>query len=146
MVYLTIKDIKARISAEKLNIITQGDTDVLNNEELDAVSIVMSYLAHDYDTSLIFQPIDTPDYTMHPAIKRMTIDIMVYNMHNSKINPRQIPENIIALKRDATDWLADVADPETKTNAPFLPKKTFENEKRNNSFAWGSAPKRDNSY
>lgn len=146
MVYLTKKDILARTTAQNLHVVTEGDDETLDRQEIDAVSVVSSYLSHDYDTEAIFQTVDTPEYVFHPTIKRMTIDIMLYNLHNDKVNPRQIPDNVIAKRDDAINWLKDVANPKTNTNAPFLPKKVFENEKRNNSFAWGSAPKRDNAY
>lgn len=145
MIYLTKNDILGRIKASNLETITEGDDSLLDTHELDAVSVVISYLAHDYDTDLVFQPIETVGYVMNATIKRMTIDIMMYNLHNGRINPRQIPENIIAKRDDAVRWLSSVANPKTMINAPFLPKKVFEGQS-NNAMAWGSKTKRQNDY
>lgn len=145
MIYITKDDIVARIKAENLEIMTGGDDTILVPHELDAVDEVKSYLAHDYDIDLVFQPIGTADYVINPTIKRMTIDILLYGLHNSRVNPRNIPENIVQKRDDAVTWLKSVADPRTNINAPFLPKKIFEGN-RNNELAWGSKEKRQNYY
>lgn len=145
MVYLTKADILARIKADNLEVITGGDDTILNSHELDAVDEVTSYLAHDYDTNLVFQPIETAEYSLNATIKRMTIDVLLYGLHNSRVNPRNIPENIVQKRDDAITWLKSVANPRTNINAPFLPKKQFE-EGRNNEMAYGSRPKRKNYY
>lgn len=133
-----------RIKAETLEVVTEG-VPISDDQEADAVNEVSSYLAHDYDTDKVFQPIDTPDYKFNATIKRMTIDILLYNLHNSKVNPRNIPENIVQKRDDAIKWLSDVSNPRTNTNAPFLPKLVFEG-KRNNEMAYGSRPKQQNDY
>lgn len=145
MVYFTKDDVLGRIKSENLEVIIGGDDSLLTAPELDAVNEVTSYLSHDYDTDLIFQPIDTIDYSLNETIKRMTIDVMLYDLHNSRVNPRNIPENIVQKRDDAIAWLKSVADPRTNINATFLPKKQFE-ERRNNEMAWGSKPKRQNEY
>ena len=145
MVYFTKDDVLARIKASNLDVITEGDDTILNPHELDAVDEVKSYLAHDYDIDLVFQPIETEDYTLNATIKRMTIDVMLYGLHNSRVNPRNIPENIVQKRDDAITWLKSVANPRTNINAPFLPKKQFE-DGRNNEMAWGSRAKRRNDY
>lgn len=145
MVYLTKEHILGRIKAENLETITDGDDSLLAGEELDAINVVRSYLSHDYDTDLVFQPLETLNYVMNATVKRMTIDILLYNLHNSRVNPRNIPENIVQKRDDAIKWLKDVANPKTNTNAAFLPKKQFEG-KRNNEMAWGSRAKRQNDY
>ena len=145
MVYFTKDDVLARIKASNLDVITEGDDAILNPHELDAVDEVKSYLAHDYDIDLVFQPIETEDYTLNATIKRMTIDVMLYGLHNSRVNPRNIPENIVQKRDDAITWLKSVANPRTNINAPFLPKKQFE-DGRNNEMAWGSRAKRRNDY
>lgn len=145
MVYLTKNDILARIKAENLETITGGDDTILTPHELDAVGEVKSYLDHDYDIDAVFQPVATEDYTLDATIKRMTIDVLLYGLHNSRVNPRNIPENIVQKRDDAITWLKSVANPRTNINAPFLPKKQFE-AGRNNEMAWGSKEKRQNSY
>lgn len=144
MIYLTDADVLDRIKAETLAVITE-DAPISNSQEADAVNEVSSYLAHDYDTDEIFKPLATPDYTFNPTVKRMVVDVMLYNLHNSKVNPRNIPENIVQKRDDAIKWLKDVANPRTNTTASFLPKKQFEG-KRNNEMAWGSRNKRRNDY
>lgn len=144
MVYLTDADILDRIKAATLAVIIE-DAPISNSQEADAINEVMSYLAHDYDTDLIFQPLGTADYTFNPTVKRMVVDILIYNLHNSKVNPRNIPENIVQKRDDAITWLKDVANPRTNTTAAFLPKKQFEG-KRNNEMAYGSREKRQNYY
>lgn len=147
MVYLTKENVLARIKSTNLDVITEGDDDVLDPHELDAVNTVSSYLAHEYDTTLIFRPLGTAGFTFDPTVMRCVIDIMLYNLHNSRVNPRNIPENIVVKRDDAIDWLKDVADPRTNTKAAFLPKIAFAPEdRRNNEMAWGSAPKRQNRY
>lgn len=147
MVYLTKDDILGRIKESNLEVITEGNDDILDPHELDAVNTVSSYLAHEYDTTQIFQPLGTVDFTFDPTVKRCVIDIMLYNLHNSRVNPRNIPENIVVKRDDATDWLKDVADPRTNTKAAFLPKLVFPKEdRRNNEMAWGSSAKRQNKY
>ena len=145
MLYLSFKDVLGRIKEDNLEVITEGDDSLLDSEELDAISEVQSYLSHDYDVAQIFQPKETPDFTFHPTIKRMVVDIMLYNLHNSRVNPRQMPENIVNKRDDAVKWLRDVANPKTNTNAPFLPKKVFPTNK-NNSFSWGSKEKNSHEY
>jgi len=145
MLYLHLKDVLARIKENNLDIILEGDEGLLLDEELDAVSEVQSHLAHDYDIGAIFQPKETDGFKLHPTIKRMTIDIMLYNLHNSRVNPRQIPENIVNKRDDAKKWLRDVADPKTNTNAPFLPKKQFP-KRRNNHMSWGSQSRNPHKY
>jgi phage gp36-like protein len=145
MVYLSKADILARIKAENLEVITGGDDTLLSPHELDAVDEVKSYLAHDYDIDLVFQPVETADYKLNATIKRMTIDLLLYGLHNSRVNPRNIPENIVQKRDDAVTWLKSVANPRTNINAPFLPKKQFEG-KRNNEMAWGSRSKQKNDY
>ena len=145
MNYLTREDVLARIKESNLDSITEGDDSLLTTYELDAISVVKSYLSHDYDTSAIFMPLDAPDYTMHPTIKRMTVDILLYDLHTSRVNPRNIPENIVEKRDDAVSWLKDVANPKTNTNAEFLPKKQFE-ARRNSAIAWGSNAKNSHRY
>lgn len=144
MIYLTQADILDRIKAANLEVILEGSV-VSESVEGDAINEVSSYLAHDYEVSEIFKPIGTADYTFNPTVKRMVIDILLYNLHNSKVNPRNIPENIVQKRDDAISWLKDVANPRTNTTAPFLPKKVFEG-KRNNEMAYGSRDKRQNYY
>jgi len=145
MIYFTKEDFLARIKASNLETITEGDDSLLTDHELDAVHEVSSYLAHNYDTGAIFMPLETPDFKLNPTIKRMTIDIALYNLHNSRVNPRNIPENIVQKRDDAIKWLRDVANPRTQTVADFLPKREF-GERRNNAISWGSKEKRQNSY
>ena len=145
MIYLTKDDVLTRITDSNLEVITGGDDSLLDDYEIDAVNEVSSYLDHDYDISAIFPEVDSIYSTINPTIKRMTVDLMLYNMHNSRVNPRQIPENIIVKRDDAISWLTSVANPRTMTNAPFLPKKQFD-EKRNNALSWGSKDKRENKY
>lgn len=145
MIYITKKDVQARIKTDNLEIITGGDDNLFSSAELDAVNEVSSYLTHNYDTALIFQPIETPDFVLNPTIKRIVVDVMLYHLHNSRVNPRQIPENIIQKRDDAINWLKNVANPKTQIVADFLPKREF-GEKRNNVFAWGSREKRSNTY
>lgn len=146
MVYFTKADIIARIKESNLDVITEGVDSILNPHELDAVDEVISYLAHDYDTDMVFQPLGTLEYVLNATIKRMTIDIMLYGLHNSRVNPRNIPENIVQKRDDAVSWLKSVANPKTNINAPFLPKREFDNEQSNNAMAWGSRSKRQNDY
>ncbi len=145
MIYLTRKDVLGRIKESNLDIITEGDDSLLTAYELDATSVVSSYLSHDYDTSAVFMPLETENYVMHPTIKRMTIDIMLYDLHTSRVNPRNIPENIVQKRDEAVIWLKDVANPKTNTNADFLPKKQFA-ARRNNIIAWGSNEKSSHKY
>ncbi len=145
MIYFDIDDILSQVREDNLDFILEGDEDKLNDSELDAVGVVQSYLSHDYDVEQIFQTIDTPDFTFHPTIKRMTIDIMMYNLHTSRVIARNIPESVVNRRDDAISWLKDVANPKTMTNAPFLPKKVFE-ERKNNAFSWGSQPKASHKY
>ncbi len=145
MIYLTKDDFLERIKASNLEVITEGDDSLITSYELDAVNEVSSYLSHNYDVGAIFQPIGTADYTIDPTIKRMTVDIALYNLHNSRVNPRNIPENIVQKRDDAIAWLKNVANPRTNVVADFLPKREF-GEKRNNELAWGSKQKRQNSY
>lgn len=154
MVYFIKSDLLARIKAANLDVILEGlnetpelEESTLTTHELDAVNTVSSYLAHEYDTATIFQPRGTADYTIDPTVARCVLDVMLYNLHNSRVNPRNIPENIIARRDDAIEWLKDVANPRTNTKAGFLPKIQYEaDEKRNNETAWGSREKRQNYY
>lgn len=146
MNYITKKDVLNRISAKNLEVVTEGDDSLLEGDnELDAISEVSSYLDHDYDVDEVFKPVDTIGYSMHPTIKRMVVDVMLYNLHNGKVSPRNIPKNVVERRDDAIKWLKSVADPKTMVNARFLPKRTFE-EKSNNAGAWGSKPKRSHRY
>jgi phage gp36-like protein len=144
MIYLTDADILERIKAETLAVITE-DAPISDGQEADAVNEVSSYLAHDYDITEVFKPVTTTGYALDSTIKRMTVDLLLYNLHNSKVNPRNIPENIVQKRDDAIAWLKDVANPRTNTNAPFLPKKEFEGQ-RNNEMAFGSRTKQKNDY
>jgi phage gp36-like protein len=145
MIYFTKEDILGRIKSENLEIVTGGQDSELNTNELDAVSEVISYLSHQYDTDIVFQTLDTTNYTLNATIKRMTIDILLYNLHNSRVNPRNIPENIVQKRDDAVGWLKSVADPRTNITAPFLAKKDFTGT-RNNEMAYGSKIKQQNEY
>ena len=144
MIYLTDADILERIKSSTLEVVTDG-IPISDSIESDAINEVTSYLSHDYDTDSVFQPFGTVGYLFNPTIKRMVVDILLYNLHNSKVNPRNIPENIVQKRDDAVSWLKDVANPRTNTTASFLPKKEFEGN-RTNETAWGSRTKQKNDY
>ena len=145
MIYFTKNDFLERIKSSNLEVITEGDDSLLNSYELDAVNEVSSYLSHNYDTGAIFVPKEIQLVPLNSTIKRMTIDIALYNLHNSRVNPRNIPENIVQKRDDAIRWLKDVANPKSMVEANFLPLRDYP-EKSNNAMAWGSKPKKYNTY
>ena len=154
MVYFIKTDLLARIKEANLDIILDGlnstpelEAATLTSHELDAVNTVSSYLSHEYDNAKIFQPRGTEGYTIDPTIARCVLDVMLYNLHNSRVNPRNIPENIIARRDDAIMWLKDIANPRTNTKASFLPSIEYDkDDKRNNELAYGSRTKQNNYY
>lgn len=146
MEYLTRDDVLGRIDEEDLDVITGRDDDLLIPQEIDAIGEVSSYLDFEYDVRAIFQPLVNGESVIHQTIRRMTIDVMLYNLHNSRVNPRQIPENIVQKRDDAIKWLQDVADIKSRTSAPFLPKKTFDKVQKNNHMTWGSQAKNSHKY
>tara|TARA_R110000796_G_scaffold74629_11_gene167838 strand:- start:3503 stop:3934 length:432 start_codon:yes stop_codon:yes gene_type:complete len=143
MIYLIKEAILTRISLTDLNVLTEGDDDTLNDPELDAIQEVSSYLSYRYQTDLIFAPAQA-EADKHAIIKRITVDILLYNLH-SKVNPRNIPDKRIQLRDDAIKYLSEVANPRSEIQADFLPIKERPIG-RGADISWGSRPKRNNNY
>ncbi len=144
MIYVTKADILTRIKQNDLTVIMDNNADsFLDSPELDAINEVSSYLSVQYDTGVIFEP-DQDEEDKNDTIKRIIIDVMIYNLH-CLVNPRNIPEFRIQRRDDAIKWLKLVANPRSNVNADFLPKRDY-GEKRGTDISWGSKPKRDNKY
>lgn len=144
MIYLTLANVLGRITQTDLDVLTEGDVLMLNEPELDAINEVSSYLSYRYETGQIFAP-DQDDADKNPTIKRITVDILLYNLH-TKVNPRNIPEKRIELRDDAIKWLSAVANPRSEMTADsFLPVKITE-ENRGVDISWGGRKKRNNHY
>jgi phage gp36-like protein len=140
--FVTKANILTRITETDLNVITGGIDSQLDEPEADAINEIGSYIAARYDVDLIFNP--ATDAEKDSTIKRMVIDVLLYNLHNT-VNPRNIPEKRIQLRDDAISWLKKVADPRSNVKAYFLPLKDF-GDKRGNDLSWGSNSKKMHKY
>lgn len=139
LVFLTKADVLTRIKEKDLDAITESDDSKLDEPEADALLEFSSYISTRYDYAAILALETKP-----AIIKRIIIDILLYNLH-TRVNPKLIPEKRIELRDDAISWLKLVASPRSNVNADFLPLRDY-GEKRGTDISWGSRKKRNNHY
>ena len=144
LIFLTKEEILTRITEVDLNVIISGDETLLDEPEADAIFEVSSYLAGRYDTDKIFYNPDDPAAPKNATIKRIVIDVALYNLH-TRVNPRNIPEKRIQLRDDGISWLKLVQDVRSNVTADFLPLRDF-GEDRGNDISWGSRKKNKHNY
>lgn len=94
------------IRPEVLERLTDGNDDLLDLAETDAISLMAGYLNTRYDTKAIFSATGND---RHPIIVKYAIDIALYHLYG-----RAMPEHVPELRKDNMDeaerWLKRVCD------------------------------------
>ena len=103
MIFLTEKDLKARILTKFLNDATSENPDILEDIELETISIFKDHLSNKFDIDELFSK--TGDERSKTLVKYMS-DIVVYELVTA--NPtRKVAEKYDRKFKIAKSWLLD---------------------------------------
>lgn len=89
MAFIDKTVILSYIKQDNLDKITEGDDSILTDPIAHAESIIREYLGARYNIDAVF---DDATNTKYLTLRKVAIDIAIWNLYSGKVNPRHIPE------------------------------------------------------
>lgn len=136
MVFLTKDDFKTKLSADIIAQITDSDDTVLDDAELQAMSIIQEALSATYDLDAEFAKTAGE---RHKNLMRWMLNLLVYFIYEL-VPDTQVPERVV---KNYDDTIAKIERLEAGKGNTTLPKIVdAETGETNTVFRWGSNKKR----
>ena len=144
MSFLTPADYGLQIRAEIRDLVTDGDTTLLDRAGLTAQVEMESYLRGRYDVDAIFA---TTADARNAQVVMYLVDMALYHLH-SRQNPRNVPQ----IRQDRYDqvisWLKMARTGKLSVGLPELPETNPDGTPNTDTILprGGSRPKQQNTY
>jgi hypothetical protein len=133
--WITADDYKVKITDNRLNMIIEADSALLDDAESTAIAIIKDALYPYYDIDTIF----TTAGTLRPAqVVRWVVSMSLYFLYE-RIPDKLVPDRVVQNYQDTKETLFQISDGKHSIN---LPRAVDEEGETKSKFRWGGETKR----
>lgn len=134
--WITIEDYKSKITDNRIQMIIDQDTDILDDAETTAIAVVRDFLYSRYDVTTIFGT----SGTSRPAqVVRWCTNIALYYIYE-RVPDKLVPDRVTKNYDDTMGLLLEISDGKKAIDLPHL---ADEEENPITKFRWGSNTARE---